>query len=243
MFSRPGARDARRAAHPLKLGAVLRAALLFGAPIVPSAIVAQDPDPGPPSPSALYATIGGVAARPRSGFERTGGEAAGITIAGVLPFPRGESWIGRSLGLRLEFSEVTYADAPYVGGDPAYAGDRIQAGIRTHALGVQLTRPGQVHVRPYASVAVSEVKMLLDADEAGKLDRRSGGGMIARAGSYLAFTRGPTPFVLELTAAYHENGTRDHWSEGRVTAVRGPADFLELSVQVGVGVHTIWPVP
>ena len=242
MFVCPPSRDLR-AAHALKLRATLATSLALGALVPATRASAQEPPLDPPSASALYATIGGAAARPVGGFRQTGGEAGGISIAGVVPLPRGESWLGRALGLRLEFSEIMYADAPYAGTDPLYAGDRISAGIRTHAIGLQLTRPGQVHIRPYGGVAVGEVKMLLDADELGKLDRRSGAGLIARVGSYFAFTRGTSPFVVELTAAYHVNGTRDHWREGSVTAVRGPANVLELSVQLGLAAHNVWQLP
>ena len=237
MFSRPGARIGRRAFPGIRSSHVVLPALLVGAPILPTLLFAQEPDP-PVAPSAIYVTIGGAGAKPMAGFDRTGGDAGGIALAATFAIPRGESWIGRALGVRFEFSEVMYADAPYTGSDPVLAGDRISAGIRTHALGLQLTRPGQVHVRPYGSVSLGEVKMLLDADERGKLDRRGGAGIIARTGSYLALTRGPTPIVVDVSAAYHMNGTRDHWREGSTTLVRGRTDYLELSVQIGVAIHS-----
>ena len=241
MLSRSGAPDGRRAFRALPLPIIALRALLAGALIVPAGLAGQEAG-APPKSSAIYATIGGAGAKPMAGFERTGGDAGGISLAATFAIPRGDSWMARALGLRFEFSEVLYADAPYAGTDPLYAGDHISAGIRTHALGLQLTRPGRVHVRPYGSMAVGEVKMLLDAEDRGKLDRRSGAGLIARAGSYIAFTRGPTPIVLDLSAAYHANGTRDHWREGRTTPVRGRTDYLELSVQVGLAIHS-WSEP
>lgn len=241
MFSRPGAHYGRRAFPGNRSSHVALPALVIGALIVPATLSAQETEIVPQS-SALYVTIGGAGAKPMAGFDRTGGDAGGISLAATFAIPRGESWIGRALGFRFEFSEVMYADAPYTGSDPLLTGDRISAGIRTHALGVQLTRPGQVHVRPYGSLSLGEVKMLLDADEKGKLDRRNGAGLIARAGSYFAFSRGSAPVVVELSAAYHMNGTRDHWREGSTTLVRGRTDYLELSVQLGLAVHT-WSEP
>ena len=241
MLSRSGARDGRRTLRAVPFGAVALRALLAAALIVPAALAAQESEASQQS-SAIYATIGGAGAKPVAGFERTGGDAGGIGLAATFAIPRGDAWIARALGFRFEFSEVLYADAPYSGTDPMYVGDHISAGIRTHALGLQLTRPGRVHVRPYGSMAVGEVKMLLDAEDRGKLERRSGAGLIARAGSYIALTRGPTPIVLDLSAAYHANGTRDHWREGSTTPVRGRTDYLELSVQVGLAIHS-WSEP
>ena len=241
MFSHPGAPNGRRAFAEIRSSHAVLPALLASALVLSPTLSAQEPDLVPVS-SAIYATIGGAGAKPMAGFDRTGGDAGGIAIAATFAIPRGESWIGRALGFRFEFSEVMYADAPYAGTDPLYSGDRISAGIRTHALGLQLTRPGRVHVRPYGSVSLGEVKMLLDAEERGKLDRRSGAGIIARTGSYFAFTRGPTPFVVDVSAAYHANGTRDHWRAGSTTLVRGRTDYLELSVQVGLAIHS-WSRP
>lgn len=217
------------------LDAAVRAAALGSLLLAIAAAPARAQAAESAGPS-LYLTVGGAKLQPVGGFSRTGATGGGVFIAGLLPleFDMLPAWAQRSLGVRLEFSDYTYGSAPYTESvDPRMTGEELSAGVRTHVIGLQVTRPGRVLLRPYAAASVGQTKFTLDGEREGKLSRRDGAGAVLRAGTYLALWRSRSPAVLDLSAGYHANGQRAHWREGEASLTRGSANFFDLTVAIG----------
>lgn len=204
------------------------------AAIVSNAAIAQTTDESFGA-GTLYLTAGVGATFPPSGSLEDGGS---VTINGVLPLSalRLPSDLAPAVGIRFEALETSYGEALYSGTDPRFVDEQIYSATRSHSVGLQTTRPGPGIFRPYAALSIARVTFVLDAGDE-KLERRAGAGAVLRAGSYVAFSRGSTPFVLDLSAAYHANGTRDQWRPGETVAVRDRADMFELSARIGFASH------
>ena len=208
----------------------------FFTPLLHAGLHAQAPGEASIQPSAFYLTLGVGATLAIDDAREKVQDGALVTIDGVIPFNLAP-FADAGLGLRLEAQESSFGEETYRGTDPAFTGRSIYSAVRTYSAGVQLTRPGhERRLRPYAALSISRVTFVLDADDE-KLERLTGVGGVFRAGTYLAITRGRTPFVLDLTAAYHRNGSRRNWRPGETTSVTTPANFIEFSGRLGFGSH------
>ena len=185
--------------------------------------------------NALYLTLGaGWAKSPAATLEESALPAIDIVVP--LSSLRLPGAAGHAVGLRLEALEAAFGAESYAAPGSPYDGAEVYAATRSQSIGLQVTRPGLARLRPYAGLSVARVTVILDADDE-KLQRQVDAGGLLRAGTYVAFSRGPTPFVLDLSVAYHYNGTRDYWRPGDLARRNGRIDLFELSVRFGIGSH------